>query len=159
MNADTEQEGEYKCESKNKNYTLHLMAPPRIHLKEVENCRLDLKSAHAYAGQKFRIDCRSTNQSMKYKIRWLKNEEEIKDLNEVTNQLSLEYKNLKESAKANYSCEATNEVGTFRIDVVLRVRSKNAYLWPIGGIVAEIVILLSVIWWNERKRDPNVVEE
>lgn len=48
---DLDLEGEYKCEFKRKNHTLILITPPRIHLEEVENCRIDLKSVHAYEGK------------------------------------------------------------------------------------------------------------
>lgn len=106
IRPDVELEGEYKCEFKNKNHTVVVVTPPRIHLEETENCRIDLKSVHAYAGRKFRIDCKSNNQNIKYNMRWLKNGEEIKS--EVTNALSLEMNNLKESAKANYTCQASN---------------------------------------------------
>lgn len=156
VNADVSEEGEYKCEFKNKNHTLILITPPRIHLEEVENCRIDLKSVHATLGKKFRLDCKSNNQNIKYAMRWLKNGEELKS--EVTNQLSLEMSNLKESAKANYTCEASNDAGRYNIDVVLRVRSKNAYLWPVSGIIAELIILVTVIWWNERNKTQAVAE-
>lgn len=106
IRPDVDLEGEYKCEFKNKNHTLTVVTPPRIHLEEIENCRIDLKSVHAYGGRKFRIDCRSNNPSIKYNMRWLKNGEEIKS--EVTNSLSLEMSHLKESAKANYTCQASN---------------------------------------------------
>lgn len=77
---------------------------------------------------------------MKYAMKWFKNGEEIR--NGVTNALTLEFKHLRESAKANYTCQASNEVGRFNIEFVLRVRGNNAYLWPVSGIIAELVSLV-----------------
>lgn len=104
INGETDLEGEYKCGFKNKNYTMHSITPPRIHLEEIENCRIDLKSVHAYSGKKFRIDCKSNNQNIKYNMRWFRNDVEVK--NEITNVLSLEMNNLKESAKGKLFLES-----------------------------------------------------
>ena len=76
-------------------------------------------------------------------MKWFKDGDQLS--NEITNSLTLEMHNLKESSKANYTCQASNEVGHFNIEFYLRVRNSNAYLWPISGIIAEIVCALFYI--------------
>lgn len=46
---------------------------------------------------------------------------------------------------ANWTCQASNEVGHYNIEFFLRVRNNNAYLWPISGIIAEIVCSFFVL--------------
>ncbi|KAG8126987.1 hypothetical protein E2320_022033 [Naja naja] len=64
-----------------------------------------------------------------------------------------------EKDPANYVCNATNEMGEGSAEVNLRVRSWLAALWPFLGIVAEVLVLVTIIFIYEKRRKPNEVPE
>ena len=54
-----------------------------------------------------------------------------------------------------YVCNATNAQGTTRETISLRVRSRMAALWPFLGIVAEVLVLVTIIFIYEKRRKPD----
>ncbi|XP_076977545.1 basigin [Tamandua tetradactyla] len=56
-----------------------------------------------------------------------------------------------------YVCNGTSTEGTASASITLRVRSHLAALWPFLGIVAEVLVLVTVIFIYEKRRKPDEV--
>ncbi|CAH2293164.1 basigin, partial, partial [Pelobates cultripes] len=64
-----------------------------------------------------------------------------------------------EADQGTYACNGTNFLGTTGATVSLRVRSRLAALWPFLGIVAEVIILVTIIFIYEKRRKPDEAPE
>ena len=62
-----------------------------------------------------------------------------------------------ETDPGRYACNGTNSEGTSQAVVTLRVRNRFAALWPFLGIVAEVLVLVTVIFIYEKRRKPDEV--
>ncbi|XP_064030812.1 basigin isoform X1 [Pogoniulus pusillus] len=62
-----------------------------------------------------------------------------------------------EEDTGDYHCNGTNAYGTGGAAVNLRVRSRLAALWPFLGIVAEVLVLVTIIFIYEKRRKPDEV--
>uniref|UniRef100_A0A8C3DQA3 Uncharacterized protein n=1 Tax=Corvus moneduloides TaxID=1196302 RepID=A0A8C3DQA3_CORMO len=63
------------------------------------------------------------------------------------------------SGQGDYFCNGTNSFGTGDATVNLRVRSRLAVLWSFLGIVAEVLVLVTIIFIYEKRRKPGEVPD
>lgn len=140
---------------------LEVRGPPSI--KAVK------KSEHATEGETVILVCKSD--SFPPVINWLWYKESESGDQVITNstqskffvvssesrtELHIPNVDLKEDP-GKYVCNGTSLEGTSQAAITLRVRNRFAALWPFLGIVAEVLVLVTIIFIYEKRRKPDEV--
>ncbi|NXA55677.1 BASI protein, partial [Nothocercus julius] len=123
------------------------------------------KSEHGNEGDTGVLTCKSPSFPPVAAWTWFKNDREpiingsgryiIKSSSNKT-ELRILKLNIEEDT-GDYHCNATNAFGFGGAVVNLRVRSRLAALWPFLGIVAEVLVLVTIIFIYEKRRKPDEV--
>lgn len=130
------------------------------------------KTEHANEGDTGVMTCKSNSYPLVEHWMWYKSSEDgsiqaivngtderylIKSTGNKTelriNQLDIE------KDQGEYICNGSNALGDTGATVSLHVRSRLAALWPFLGIVAEVIILVTIIFIYEKRRKPDEAPE
>ncbi|KAM7224781.1 hypothetical protein CapIbe_024133 [Capra ibex] len=140
---------------------LEVRGPPSI--KAVK------KSEHATEGETVILVCKSD--SFPPVINWLWHKESESGDQVITNstqskffvvssesrtELHIPNVDLKED-RGLYVCNGTSLEGTSQAAIRLRVRSRYDILWPLMSIVAEVLVVATIIFISEKRQNPDEV--
>uniref|UniRef100_A0A8C0ZV28 Basigin n=1 Tax=Castor canadensis TaxID=51338 RepID=A0A8C0ZV28_CASCN len=125
------------------------------------------KSAHADEGETITLACKSESYAPIIEWTWYKKVDSGNQLitngsqnkyfvNSSETQSELTIKNLEVgSDRGTYVCNGTNSEGSDEATFTVRVHSRLAALWPFLGIVAEVLVLLTIIFMCEKRQKPS----
>ncbi|KAK0148342.1 Basigin [Merluccius polli] len=160
--------GKYEC--------VFLIEPPVKHTIEVKTPPHVLAYKHSENGDendKILLTCVSHGYPLPTGWSWFKTEANGKqreiiiangtlkyEIKSTPNKtiLGIEELNI-EQDKGEYVCSGTSELGMASDRIQLRVRSRLAAVWPFLGIVAEVIILVTIIFIYEKRRKPDEITD
>jgi hypothetical protein len=73
---------------------------------------------------------------------------------DINHKSTLHLRHVPLSSRGQIECLARNEYGDHSREVLLRVKSKMAPLWPALGILAEVVLLILIIFFCTSVKKP-----
>ncbi|KAM7327801.1 hypothetical protein ACRRTK_014168 [Alexandromys fortis] len=139
---------------------IRVEGPPRI--------KVGKKSEHSSEGENVRLVCKSESSHPPItEWTWFKTSDSGDQL--ITNGSESKYIVISTAEKTEltitnldissdpgtYMCNATNDQGSVQERITLRVRSRLVALWPFLGIVAEVLVLVTIIFIYEKRRKPD----
>ncbi|XP_075400175.1 basigin isoform X2 [Tenrec ecaudatus] len=141
--------------------SIPVKGPPRVYAVK--------KSEHASEGESITLKCKSDSHPPVTQWVWYKKVDATEQVLANGSQskvmvrsweghTELHIENLDmESDPGTYVCNGTSSMGTHSATLTLRVRSRLAALWPFLGIVAEVLVLVTIIFIYEKRRKPEEV--
>lgn len=87
----------------------------------------------------------------RYSFVWKKGEKIVNALTENQRQHVLLISGINQSDRDTYSCVASNGILNHTESISLRVKDRLSYIWPLIGIVCEVVILVLIILIFEKR--------
>jgi len=154
--TDYDDEGNYTCITNAGSAKLYVAkAKPRFKITSSKG-RIDVKSIHANEGIDIDMICYIPNKpeipaSERYDFVWLKGGKEASATLENARQHVLTISDITQQDRDTYSCLASNGVLNHTESIKLRVKDKISYIWPLIGILCEIVILVLIILIFEKR--------
>uniref|UniRef100_UPI00398E8E2A basigin n=1 Tax=Pristiophorus japonicus TaxID=55135 RepID=UPI00398E8E2A len=163
--VDAKHSGEYSCY-----YFTSPAVNNSIHVKALPGVNSDKKSEHGNEGDVGVLTCKSSGYPPVENWSWSRHTKAGFELivngtknfhiKSAGNKTELRIYSLDiDGDEGDYTCNATNEIGA-KVEIIhLRVRGRFAALWPFLGIVAEVIVLVAIIFIYEKRRKPDEISE
>ncbi|XP_043841062.1 basigin isoform X2 [Dromiciops gliroides] len=159
--------GEYQCV-----FLPELAGKADVQVKGPPKVVVGKKSEHGNEGDLIILTCKSQSYPSIEHWSWYKQYEAGNNVNIVNGsegryfitetpertELQIQTADL-EKDPGKYVCNGTNSEGSDTATITLKVRSRLAALWPFLGIVAEVLVLVTIIFIYEKRRKPDDLSE
>lgn len=124
------------------------------------------KSLVVIEGNQVELNCEANGKPMP-SVQWFKDAQQLNNTGKYTfteNEYGipnavLSFEDAQQEDRGTYECKITTDFGKYNASTFVRVKSALAPLYPLAGIVLEILLLIVVIIFFERRRAKQEYEE